>query len=136
MARRTGFDELLEDLHAQQARLRQQLIANVHDEVLKLPLDMFEGELPTYRRLLRRIGVFPLGEYRRIQLDGIMGRTTLYVGENYQLYEYGPEHVEAPGWDVVAVKIVLALRPLRVDALDIDDLLLARDLLRQVWLVC
>jgi len=120
---------------------QQALITDVRDEIDRLPFDIvFEGELPIYPQLSHPpIKVFPLGAFDYAWVDGLAGRTTLYIGDDGDLYEYGPlnrrpvvYHDDENDAHRVDPNHVV-LRRHYLDDLDVWELIEARYLLRRLW---
>jgi hypothetical protein len=134
------FSNTLADWKRKHQQYCAQLISDITAETQSLPFGLMvqgnEQDLPVYRRAPKPpVSLFPLGECRTTWLGGTRGHTVLYLGDDYQLYEYGPFNLHV---EVLSIRRnEIALRPLPFEALkglDAGDLMMIRDNLRAVWI--
>lgn len=95
---------------------------------------LIDGELPTGIVSGREICLFPLGDFRDIWLGSLSGHSTLYLGEDGHLYEYGPVDTSL---DVSAdtpqeYRLIVCLQLVDFDELAYHELMTVRDLVRQI----
>lgn len=123
-------------IDAARERAKHEYLSTVLTEMEEFPPEAFEhGELPTYKAWLRsRVRLFPLGEFRRVWLEPLKGRTTLYIGSDRRLYEYGPRVISSHDMPSPVAGNPVKLRMLHPDELSLGDLLTCRELLRRIWL--
>lgn len=135
----------------QRERQRLALVASVQEAMRHLPWEAMEHDdlpivevspeqmehedLPVSEVTLEQtVRLFPLGQYRYVQLEDQKGRTTLYIGSDGNLYEYGPKHVSADDMDSPIEDNPIALRIVEIERLSSAKLIRCRYLLRRIWL--
>ena len=131
------FGGIFAERKAKEECERQKLLEDVRSGIHEIPFVLLEDEeLPKHKVSHRHyVRLFPLGEYRRIWLERLTGRTTLYIGSDRCLYEYGPAYTREDESDSPLVDNLMTLRLVEIDNLETYGLGLVRDLLWRVWLV-
>lgn len=118
-------------------RAKRGYVDAVFAELEEFPSEAFEhDQLPVRRTGLRssRTRLFTLGDFRRVWLEPLSGWTTLYIGSDRRLYEYGPQVVHSQELASPLAANPIELRPVRLEGLTLGELLECRELLRRVWL--
>jgi len=135
---RTGLArQALSRIHFEMEAARTKLCEQVQREVHGLTPhmnDMFDGELPTGIVSGRRIHLFPLGDFRDVRVGPLSGQSTLYLGGNGRLYEYGPVDTvsDTPVDRLQKHQLVIRLQLVDVTRLAYYELMIVRDLIRQI----
>lgn len=136
-----GLGEAISALEDQEYRGRAEARRLVEVDIAGFPRIVFRDEgLPRLTELWS-CKLFPLGDFRPIWLGSVKGYTTLYIGSDGSLYEYGPR-VRQPDWfdpDESVWKPTLAdnhmeLRRVYLSDMSVADLCECSVLLRRVWL--
>lgn len=132
----TIVDKLAERSSDRSGRDHVDLIASVGQSLCEFPeIALRDRNLPaiwTLRGL--RIRLFPLGAFRRVTIGHMNGYSSLHISSNRRLYEFGPEQLHGSESDNPTTDVVMGMRVLHVEQLSYGDLLMARELLRRIYL--
>jgi hypothetical protein len=94
--------------------------------------------VPRFRRGWNMLRLFPLGDYRPVWLPPLAGYTTLYIGRDRRLYEYGPKRLRGKhssrnrGERIIANH--MKLRRIAISRLKEEELQACLILLSRFWI--
>lgn len=118
------------------SRARLEVLARVRQEMAEFPAILLEDDaLPVHKQALRpRVRLFPLGDYRYVWLEPMKGRTTLHMGSDGNLYEYGPEFVRSSDLPTPITDNPMKVRVISPEKLTLAELQECCSLLRSIWI--
>lgn len=131
------FSRILDKLEGERQILREQALTRLAGDIAGFPVMLLdEPEVPVHKPCYGEpFPVFPLGEFRVVSFDHISGRTTLYIGPDGRLYEYGPAIVSASESTPLTQDNAMCLRSLNLDTLSYGALAQGSELLRRIWVL-
>ena len=128
---------LLQSWEERDRQAQLAILAAVQEIVQDFPQELLQDDDLSTRKTSQGedVRLFPLGGFRRVWLEPMSGRTTLYIGSDGRLYEYGPAYAHQGDMPSLTAKNTIRLRTLALDELSAAELVMCRELLQRIWAV-